>query len=476
MGNVSLSIAPGERHVLIGPNGAGKTTLFHLISGELRASEGRIVLFGEDVTALASYRRAARGMARTFQITNLFPNLTVMENVLLACEALERRKFSMLRPLSSYRDLNERAAQLLRDFGLWELRGEHARNISYGDQRKVEIALSVAGRPRLLLLDEPMAGLSGGESEAMQRLLHALDPAITVLLIEHDMDMAFAFAQRITVLYQGRVLTSGPKDEVRANPGGAGNLSGSARGLMIALDMQDVHTYYGDSHVLQGVTLQVTRGTVAALLGRNGVGKTTLCRSIVGFTPARTGRIRFNDGDIMRLPPHKICRLRISLVPQGRRIFSSLTVKENLEIAVRGAAEAGVAARGDVKQRWDLPAVFALFPRLAERGHHRGNELSGGEQQMLAIARALVANPLLLLMDEPTEGLAPALVAEVGALIRRLKDEGMSILLVEQNAAFAVKVADTVHVMSKGKIVHSSEPAALWENQEIKTRLLGVPG
>ena len=233
------------------------------------------------------------------------------------------------------------------------------------------------------------------------------------------------------------------------------------------LNVHDVHTYYGDSHVLQGVTLQVAKGTVAALLGRNGVGKTTLCRSIVGFTPARAGRVTFNDADITRLPAHRICRLRISLVPQGRRIFASLTVKENLAIAARQDSGA---------RRWDIPSVFALFPRLAERSHHRGNELSGGEQQMLAIARALVANPLFLLMDEPTEGLAPALVAEVGSLIRRLKDEGMSILLVEQNAAFAVKVADFVHVMSKGKIVHSSEPAALWENQEVKTRFLGVPG
>jgi len=218
VGNVTLAIAPGERHVLIGPNGAGKTTLFHLISGELRATQGKIVLFGDDVTALAPHRRAARGIARTFQITNLFPNLTVMENVLLACEALEPRKFSMLRPLSSCTDLKEKAAKLLQDFGLWDLRGEPAKNISYGDQRKVEVALSVAGRPRLLLLDEPMAGLSTGESESMQRLLQKLDPAITVLLIEHDMDVAFAFAENITVLYQGRVLTSGPKDEVRANP------------------------------------------------------------------------------------------------------------------------------------------------------------------------------------------------------------------------------------------------------------------
>jgi branched-chain amino acid transport system ATP-binding protein len=242
------------------------------------------------------------------------------------------------------------------------------------------------------------------------------------------------------------------------------------------LNVQDIHTYYGDSHVLQGVSLHVERGSVAALLGRNGVGKTTLCRSIVGFTPARTGRVIFGDVDITRMPPHKISRLRMSLVPQGRRIFASLTVKENLEIAFRDAKPVPNGSRQESERRWDLPGVFTLFPRLAERSHHRGNELSGGEQQMLAIARALVANPVFLLMDEPTEGLAPALVAEVGALIQRLKGEGMSILLVEQNAAFAVKVADFVHVMSKGKIVHSSEPAALWANQEVKTRFLGVPG
>jgi branched-chain amino acid transport system ATP-binding protein len=234
------------------------------------------------------------------------------------------------------------------------------------------------------------------------------------------------------------------------------------------LKVVDVQTYYGDSHVLQGVTLEVERGTVAAVLGRNGVGKTTLCRSLVGFTPARAGRIVFNDVDVTRLPPHKVWALGISLVPQGRRIFSSLTVQENLAIAAR---KRGRESLSD----WDVRKVFDLFPRLAERGHHRGNELSGGEQQMLAIARALVANPVLLVMDEPTEGLAPALIAEVAKLIRRLKEEGISILLAEQNAAFAVKVADYVHVMTKGTIVHSSDPVSLWNDQEIKTRFLGVP-
>ncbi len=232
------------------------------------------------------------------------------------------------------------------------------------------------------------------------------------------------------------------------------------------LKLLDVHTYYGDSHVLQGVTLDVERGTVAALLGRNGVGKTTLCRSLVGFTPAREGRIVFNGVEITHLAPHRIARMRLGVVPQGRRVFPSLTVNEHLAVAVRHS-DAG---------HWDVQRVFDLFPRLRERGHHRGNELSGGEQQMLAIARALVANPMLLVMDEPTEGLAPALVAEVAALIRRLKREGMSILLVEQNAAFAVKVADRASVMSKGRIVYSSSAEALWQDSDVKTRFLGVPG
>jgi branched-chain amino acid transport system ATP-binding protein len=233
------------------------------------------------------------------------------------------------------------------------------------------------------------------------------------------------------------------------------------------LNILDLHTYYGDSHVLQGVTLGVERGTVTAVLGRNGVGKTTLCRSIIGLTPARAGRVTFGDVEITRMSPHRICAAGLSLVPQGRRIFSSLSVQENLTIAVRHRP----AASG-----WSLEKAFEVFPRLAERRRNRGNELSGGEQQMLAIARALVANPTCLVMDEPTEGLAPALVLEVAHLIRRLKAEGTSVLLVEQNAAFAVKLADFVHVMSRGRIVHSSEPLALWENDDLKTELLGVPG
>ena len=233
------------------------------------------------------------------------------------------------------------------------------------------------------------------------------------------------------------------------------------------LEVVDLHTYYGDSHVLQGTTLRAERGYVTSVLGRNGVGKTTLCRSLAGLTPARRGRVVLGGLDVTRLPPHRICDAGISLVPQGRRIFVSLTVHENLMIAVR-PAKSGNA--------WTIERVFALFPRLAERRHHGGNDLSGGEQQMLAIARALVANPVLLVMDEPTEGLAPALVAEVARLIRQLREEGTTVLLVEQNAAFAVDVSDAAHVMHQGTIVHSSAPATLWANEESKSQYLCVPG
>jgi branched-chain amino acid transport system ATP-binding protein len=232
------------------------------------------------------------------------------------------------------------------------------------------------------------------------------------------------------------------------------------------LSVTDLHTYYGESHVLQGVTLRIDKGTVTALLGRNGVGKTTLCRSLTGLTPARAGRIVFQDTDITRLPPHRIWEQGLGIVPQGRRIFTSLTVHENLAIAAREAGGPAV---------WDVAKAIGLFPRLGERSQNRGNELSGGEQQMLAIARALVSNPALLIMDEPTEGLSPAMVAEVAKVIQRLKQEGTTVLLVEQNAAFAVKVADYAHVMSKGTIVHSSGAQELWRNEPIKTQFLGVP-
>jgi branched-chain amino acid transport system ATP-binding protein len=215
--DVTLAVQAGARHALIGPNGAGKTTLFNVISGELAPSAGSIALDGKDVSRLKPHQRAALGISRTFQITRLFPELTATENVLLACTALDPKRFAMLRPLSSHTEFTERAAQLLHQFGLSSLAHEQARHISYGARRRLDVALALAGRPRLLLLDEPMAGLSAPERGAMRELIERLDRSIAVLLIEHDMDVAFSFAERVTVLHQGRVLADGSRDEVSAN-------------------------------------------------------------------------------------------------------------------------------------------------------------------------------------------------------------------------------------------------------------------
>lgn len=232
------------------------------------------------------------------------------------------------------------------------------------------------------------------------------------------------------------------------------------------LEIRDIHTYIGESYILQGVSMEVPEGKVVAILGRNGVGKTTLIYSINGFRPIRSGSILFEGKEISALPAYKIVRLGIGLVPQGRRIFSSLTVKENLEVPYKGSAQ--------VHTEWNKEKIFSIFPILEKRGGHRGGKLSGGEQQMLTTGRALVSQPRLLLMDEPSEGLAPLLVRELAKMIKDFKNQGLTVLLVEQKLSFALEVADDVYIMSKGKIVYHSTPDDLWKNGEVKARHLGI--
>jgi branched-chain amino acid transport system ATP-binding protein len=230
---------------------------------------------------------------------------------------------------------------------------------------------------------------------------------------------------------------------------------------MAILQVEDIHTYYGDAYVLQGLSLELGEGQIVGLLGRNGVGKTTLVNSIVGFNRPRRGRIIFKGADITRLSSFETVRGGMGLVPQGRRVFPSLSVEENLKVAQAG--------RG-----WSLQRVYELFPRLEERRHQRAKTLSGGEQQMLAIARGLMTNPDCLIMDEPSEGLAPIIIQALWQVVSKLKDEGLSILLVEQNAALALQLVDYVHVMSKGRVVYSGTPRELWADDGVKSRYLGI--
>jgi branched-chain amino acid transport system ATP-binding protein len=231
--------------------------------------------------------------------------------------------------------------------------------------------------------------------------------------------------------------------------------------LASVLDVEGIHTYYGESHVLHGVSLRIGEGEGVALLGRNGAGKTTLIRSVSGFTPPRAGRIFLGGQSIERWPSHRVARAGIALVPQGRRIFAPLSVHENLVLGARPGP-------------WTAERVYHLFPRLLERASQAGGTLSGGEQQMLAVGRALLTNGRMLLLDEPSEGLAPLVVREIGHILRRLKGERLSILLVEQNYRLALEIADRVYVMNKGQIVWEGAPAALEASEDVKRRYLGV--
>jgi ABC-type branched-subunit amino acid transport system ATPase component/ABC-type branched-subunit amino acid transport system permease subunit len=472
--NVNLEVCAGTLHSLIGPNGAGKTTLFNMLTGLLPSDAGTVMFRGRDISDEPAHARIDAGIARSFQIVSVFRNLTVFETVRVAVQARSPFRASLWRDAYKLPGVNDRAWALLASVGLTERASASCANLAHGEQRLLEIAVALATDPHLLLLDEPLAGLGDADRERIGALIRNLAGRHTVLLIEHDIDRVLSLSDRITVLHQGRVISEGAPAEITKDPAVTEAYLGRDRGARPVeptaatqsitaeplLVLQAVHAGYDGSEILHDVSLDVRRGEVVALLGRNGVGKTTTLRTIMGALKPRSGRVQFAGRDITRLSPDRINRLGIAMVPEGRRIFPNLTVIENLMLAAR---EGG----------WAINEIYDLFPRLRTHRDIRGENLSGGERQMVAIARALMAPQTLMLLDEPFEGLAPVVVTEVLAAVERLR-ERTSILLVEHKIDLVRHLAERAFVIVNGQIAFAGESVALQRDVELQQRLLGV--
>ncbi len=447
--DVSLTVARGELRAIIGPNGAGKTTFFNLITGFFPPSAGEIVFDGRPVTGLSAQQRVKLGMGRTFQVTEIFPELTVRENVRIAVEVGAGYGLRPWLGQDAAEAVRREVGRVVALAGLATKADRLVGEMAHGDQRAAEIAMALALKPRLLLLDEPTAGMGDQETYQIAGLIRRLhrDSRYTIVLIEHDMRVVFQLADRITVLDQGRFLAEGTPADIAGQSRRAGGLSGT--GGMNALEVGGINTYYGKSHILHDVSITVQEGCVTTLLGRNGAGKTTTLRSIMGLTPPRAGEITVFGQRTTGLPPFRVAGLGVGYVPEGRRIFPNLTVEENLRVPLERPGP------------WTIPRVFQVFPRLAERRQNKGRQLSGGEQEMLSIARALLLNPRLLVLDEPSQGLAPLIVREVFRIIAEMRRDGMTVLLVEQNARMSLDVADFAYVLDNGEIVHAGPAAEL---------------
>ena len=477
--DVALSLKMGEVHALIGPNGAGKTTLFNMISGMFTPNAGSVWLGTDNVSGLPPERMLERGLARSFQVTNLFKTLTVAENLRLAVQARHRARFGMWRDALDYAEIRAETDAMLHYIGLKAVADVRADSLPYGGQRMLEIGLALCGAPSVLLLDEPLAGMAAAERERVVDLIRALSQHLGILVVEHDIDRVFAFADKITVMSNGAVLTSGDADHVRGHEevqrvylGSGSSAVAQSRSRTeegtrpVVLDVRQIDTYYGESHILHGLDLQVRANTVTALLGRNGAGKTTTVNSIVGLVPPRRGEILFENSRIDTLTPESIARLGIALVPQGRRLFSGLSVAENLKLG-------GLARRAGAGVHWDVDRILEFFPRLRDKMNNKAGQLSGGEQQMVAIARALSGHVRLLLLDEPFEGLAPAIVEELFHVIDRLKRE-LTVLIIEHNLDLVLALADEAYVVDRGRVVHRGPAAPLLGNMDYRREVLWV--
>jgi branched-chain amino acid transport system ATP-binding protein len=477
LSEVSIDVQVGHVTGLIGPNGAGKTTLFNVITGLLAPNSGRVELDGRDITRRKPHQRARLGIGRTFQRLETFGSLTARENVLVAAEM--RRGWSHDRKRSP----SVVADEILERVGLQEVAEDRVDRLPTGTARLVELGRALATQPRVLLLDEPSAGLNEPETATLGSLLREVaGSGLAVLLVEHDMSFVMGTCERIHVLDFGRIISVGTPTEVqgdqtvrtaylgegeeheRTAPAAASRDGGGTTGAAgpPALELSDVRAGYGTIEVLHGVSLTLPTGSVFALLGPNGAGKSTTLKVASGQIAPTFGEVRLFGSSVKGKSSDALARAGICAIPEGRGIFPNLTVTENLRMATyTGPSMAELEDR-----------AFTRFPRLRDRRKQLAGTLSGGEQQMLAMARALTTEPKVLLLDELSMGLAPIVVEELYEIVARIAAENVSILIVEQFAHEVLDVAETAAIMLHGQIQLTGRPHQIAE--ELDAAYLGL--
>ena len=483
--DLSFAAATASVTSLIGPNGAGKSTALNMLSGFYAPTQGRFALGNRTLAGQSAMQIARWGVARTYQTSLLFDTLSVADNVLLA---MRRGKLGGLLSASPMRSVDAvaRAHALLGYCSYAGRFDEPAAKLAHVDRRLVEIARALALDPDALLLDEPAAGLSREDKARLALLLRRIaDAGVTVLLVEHDMTLVMDISDHVVVLDAGHRLALGTPAEVQASPAvrqaylgeSLSAHSGAVRGASHAghpamadkssIEMLGVNALvagYGGEPVLHSIDLQVSQGEVVALLGANGAGKSTLMRALAGLHRPVRGGIHFEGRDITQAGAEAVVAWGMVLVPEGRQVFPELSVLDNIRLG-------GFLYPDDCEAK--VETMLLRFPRLRERLHQRAGLLSGGEQQMLAIARALMSRPRLLLLDEPSLGLAPKVIADLFASMVDMRRDGMTLLLVDQMAGLALALADRAYVMEGGRIVAQGSAAEIAADNTLAQAYLG---
>ena len=477
---LDITAPPGRITSLIGPNGAGKTTVINMLSGFYKPGRGTITLGAAALAGRPAWAIARSGVARTYQTSQLFGSLSVLDNLIVAGARGGVDPPFVRGAARRLTEATRRAEALARFVGYEGALDRPAADLPHVDRRLIEIARALATTPAVLLLDEPAAGLSREDKSRLGELLVRIAASgIAVLLVEHDMALVMGISDRVVVLDAGVRIAAGLPAEIQQSAEvkkaylgeGAGRpraarASAATNGPPL-LEVGRLSAGYGSTRVLDGIDLAVREREMVAVLGANGAGKSTLMRALSGLIRPILGEVGFAGAALAQLPPHRVAAAGVILVPEGRQVFPELTVTDNIRLGAFLRRDSDAIAR-------DVESMFARFARLKERAAQRAGLLSGGEQQMLAIARGLMAQPRLLLLDEPSLGLAPAIIEELFAALDRMRNEAVTILLVDQMAALALALADRAYVIEGGRIVASGTAAQIAGNDALERAYLGA--